>query len=230
MFNIDFLREVVKDPASSPSFKLAKILEEPEVANDGSAFQVQVEIVPEGYETLITVPQNENLEGGLQKEQLWIACFLHSGNINNGFLLKKVITQPDPLHPKSKMGETVISSIPKKKINISNDHSAQLTENAVLGQALKAWNVRLCEEIISLADDIEAIKNKLNSLIGKYSSHTHVVAFGVASPTPMTETPTPTTTATEKSKVNTLKGDPETDKWLSDLAFIQEKGLTNSPE
>ena len=197
---------------------------------DGGSFQHSAETVPDRLECLVTVTQNENLEGGILKDQLWIAGFINN-NLNHGFLIRKIINDPFPLHPKSKMGETVLSSVPKKKINISNDHKAMMKENGVLGQELKTWLVELTDEVKSVAGDVESIKNKLNSLIAKYNTHTHVdPVSGVVAPTASVETPTPATTTPEQTALDALKEDMRIDRILSDLLFIQEKDLENSPE
>ena len=89
----------------------------------------------------------------------------------------------DPLHPKAREGETVLSSRKGKKINVSNDHTAKLTENAVLGPELVKWLLKLTSEIKSLADDLESLKNTYNShnhnyidtIGGPSTQHFHLV-------------------------------------------------------
>ena len=135
MISIDRLRQIFKEPTADLSLQIVMLTEELEVATDGSIYQHSAETVPDRLECLVTVTQNENLEGGILKDQLWLAGFINN-NLNHGFLIRKIVNDPFPLHPKSKMGETVLSSVPKKKINISNDHKAMLKENAVLGQDL----------------------------------------------------------------------------------------------
>ena len=134
MINIDKLREALKDPTQMSFIGIVKILENKEIATDGSAYQVTAELVPEGYECLVNVTQNENLQSGIKAGQLWLTGFIE-GKINEGFLIRQIVTIPDPLHPKARMDETVISSLQGKNINISNNQEAVLNENAVLGQS-----------------------------------------------------------------------------------------------
>ena len=123
MININKLRQLFKETTRDLSIQIVRLTEESEVAMDGTAYQHSAEIVPDRLECLVTVTQNENLEGGILKDQLWLAGFINK-NLNHGFLIRKIVNDPFPLHPKSKMGETVLSSVPKAKINISNDHKA----------------------------------------------------------------------------------------------------------
>ena len=219
MINIDSIREAIKGGNSSLNFHLVKLLKNQEVAMDGSSYQVEAETIPEEYDCLLTVTQNENLEGGIAENQIWLAGFIDD-NLNNGFLIRKIVNDQFKLHPKSKEGETVISSLPKKKINLSNDHTATLTENAVLGPELVQWLLKLTSEVKGLADKINSLKNWA-------TTHTHPTA---ATGPPSTPTIPPTTTATpEKTAVTQLEQTTETAKFQSDLVFIQEKGLPNKP-
>ena len=143
--------------------------------------------------------------------------------MNDGYLLRQIVNDPFPLHPKAKESETVISSNPKKKINISNDHSATLTENAVLGPELIVWLLKLTEQIKSLADDITTLDSRIISLAESGS-------WGVAGPKAIGWTANRASGTAEKTKITELEQTAETDKFLSDLLYIQEKDLTNSPE
>ena len=221
MININKLRQLFKETTRDLSIQIVRLGDESEVAMDGTAYQHSAEIVPDRLECLVTVTQNENLEGGILKDQLWLAGFINK-NLNHGFLIRKIVNDPFPLHPKSKMGETVLSSVPKSKINISNDHKAMLKENAVLGQELKAWLKELVAEVKSLAGDVESLKNTFNS-------HTHATS-APGTPTGPALPISTVTTAGETTKLNTLEGDQRIDKILSDLLFIQEKNLDNSPD
>lgn len=221
MISIDRLRQIFKEPTADLSLQIVMLTEELEVATDGSIYQHSAETVPDRLECLVTVTQNENLEGGILKDQLWLAGFINN-NLNHGFLIRKIVNDPFPLHPKSKMGETVLSSVPKKKINISNDHKAMLKENAVLGQELKTWLKELVSEVKSLARDVESLKTS-------YNGHTHIGGL----PGSPTATPLPVSTVSttgEVTNLNTLEADERIDKILSDLLFIQEKALDNSPD
>ena len=220
MINIEKFREAIQGESPSLNFHLVRILKNQEVAMDGSSYQVEVETIPEEYDALVHVTQNENLEGGIAENQIWLAGFIDD-NLNNGFLIRKIVNDQFKLHPKAKMGETVVSSLPKKKINLSNDHTAKLTENAVLGPELVKWLLKLTAEVKGLAD-------KINSLKTWATTHTHPTA---ATGPPSTPTIPPTTTATpEKTAVTQLEQTTETDKFQSDLVFIQEKNLTNKPD
>ena len=229
MINIEKFREAIQGESPSLNFHLVRILKNQEVAMDGSSYQVEVETIPEEYDALVHVTQNENLEGGIAENQIWLAGFIDD-NLNNGFLIRKIVNDQFKLHPKAKMGETVVSSLPKKKINLSNDHTAKLTENAVLGPELVKWLLKLTAEVKGLAD-------KINSLKTWAGTHTHLGKF-LPNPDPtnpglptLTPIPPPTTTATpEKTAVTQLEQAIETNKFLSDLIYFQEKNLTNKPD
>ena len=231
MINIDSLREAIQGGNPSLNFHLVKLLKNQEVAMDGSSYQVEAETIPEEYDCLLTVTQNENLEGGIAENQIWLAGFIDD-NLNNGFLIRKIVNDQFKLHPKSKEGETVISSLPKKKINLSNDHTATLTENAVLGPELVKWLLKLTAEVKGLADE-------LNSLNSKFLNHAHpTAAVGIpsypgpfpAGTPPHRSNPLNSNPAnSEKTAITQLEQTTETDKFNSDLVFIQEKGLPNKP-
>ena len=233
MINIDTIREAILGEGPSLNFHLVRILKNQEVAMDGSSYQVEVETIPEEYDALVHVTQNENLEGGIAENQIWLAGFIDD-NLNNGFLIRKIVNDQFKLHPKAKMGETVVSSLPKKRINLSNDHTAKLTENAVLGQELVKWMLKLTTQIKSIAD-------KLTSLDGGFQRHIHATTSGTTAtpiaPRPPTwmagdgDTAIPTTTATpEKNAIAQIEQAIETNKFLSDLIYFQEKNLTNKPD
>ena len=234
MINIEKFREAIQGESPSLNFHLVRILKNQEVAMDGSSYQVEVETIPEEYDALVHVTQNENLEGGIAENQIWLAGFIDD-NLNNGFLIRKIVNDQFKLHPKAKMGETVVSSLPKKKINLSNDHTAKLTENAVLGPELVKW-------ILKLTAEIKAIGDKVNSLSTKFITHLHL-SSAPGSPTGPASAPTPpptlvnpvtpiapTTTVSEKAKIVQLEQAIETNKFLSDLIYFQEKNLTNKPD
>ena len=233
MLNIDSLRQIMSDPSRDLSLHLVKITKNQQIAMDGSSYQVEGEIIPEEYECLLTCLQNENLQGGIAENQIWLAGFIDN-NLNSGFLIRQLINDQFKLHPKAKAGETVVSSLPKKKINLSNDHTAKLTENAVLGPELVKWMLKLTAEIKGLAD-------KLNSLNAKFLNHTHPTAvvgpISLAGPInsagvpPYNTNPLNSNPATpEKTAVTQLEQTTETDKFQSDLVFIQEKNLPNKPD
>ena len=215
--NIDFFVSLFKDRRQF--IQLVRIKDVPEIAMDGSAYQYEAETLPELYDCLITVTQNENLQGGIQTGQVWLACF-YNGDLNRGFLLRQLIDMKYPLHPKSKEGETVISSVPNKRINISNDPTAALTEPIPLGNELVTWLLKLTEQIKSLANDVESLNTWA-------STHTHPTA-AIGPPSVPVVPPTVSTTE-EKTAIERLERETETAKFLSDLAFIQEKSLKNSP-
>ena len=174
---------------------------------------------------------NSALQGQVLKNELWVVLFVN-GDINQELLLTKLHNLEDKFHPKTGAGDTVLTCPPGgKKIHISNNPTAMLNENAVLGQALRAWQIELCDLFIRALDDIESLKNKLNAHITKYNTHVHI-ASGPGAPTAPTvsvDTPSAVTTAPEKTAVGTLKSDAELDKLLSDLCFIQERDK-NTPK
>ena len=181
---------------------IVRVIDE-EMAEDGGSYQLLVELVQNSHECMVNCTFDPHLYGPAKKNDLWIAGFAQ-GDLNNGFLLQKLANLEDKIHPKARQDETVLSSRPKKRINISNDPRAQLTEPAVLGEQLRLWLVTLTEQVISLANS--------------YNSHSHV-SHG---------SPTPAQTAVQAT-LNTLKTQQRTAQWLSDLLFLQEKNLTNSP-
>ena len=210
--------------------RLARVLNV-EIAKDNSSYNVFCETVDDAREFFATYSFNSAVQGQVLKNELWVVLFL-DGDINQGLLVTKLHNLDDKFHPKAGGGNTVLTCPPGgKKIHISNNPTAILNENAVLGQALRAWLIRLCDQVRSLADDVESIKNKLNAHITKYNTHVHI-ASGPGAPTAPTvsvDTPSAVTTAPEKTAVGTLKSDAELDKLLSDLCFIQERDK-NTPK
>lgn len=230
-FPLPLLQELCRDKREWLS--LCKIIEE-EMASDGSAYQVLATTIPNQVEVLLTVTSDPAINSPARKDDLWICVFLE-GDFNKGFLIQKITNMDQVLHPKAKEGETVVSSRPQKKINISNDHSAVLDEPALLGKTSSEWLVKLCEVIKSIAADLESLKLT-------YNAHTHAFAHvhtppnaGISTgPAIPANTITPTsasivTTTPEQGELDTLKSDNEQNKLKSDLVFIQEKKLTNSP-
>ena len=201
-------------------FRIVRIVKE-ELATDGSSYRLQAETVQDGLECLLNSSFDPALQSPIKEGDLWIAGFIN-GDLQNGILLQRLHSLADPLHPKAVMSETVLSSRKGKRINVSNDHGATLTENAVLGPALVVWLKKLTAQVKGLADGI-------NSLAQHGRTHTHVSG----APGTPTATPVPPATATatpEKTAITNLEADTETSKFLSDLLFIQEKGLDNSPK
>ena len=202
-------------------FRVVRILKE-EMATDGSSYHLQAETVQDGLECLVNSSFDPAVQSPIQKNDLWLCAFIN-GDLRNGILIQRIHNITAPLHPKVvREGETVLSSRKGKRINVSNDHSATLTESAVLGPALVKWLKKLTTEVKSLADDI-------NSLAGNLRTHTHVGG----PPGSPTGPPTPPATASatpEKTAITNLEAKTETDKFLSDIFYIQEKGLDNSPK
>ena len=199
-------------------FRVVRIIKE-EVASDGSGTMCQAETVTDGLECLLSLSWDPALQSPIQMGDLWLAGFVN-GDLNNGFALQRLYNEKDKQHPKTVMGgATVLSSRKSKKIHVSNDHEATLTQSAVLGPALVEWLLKLTAEVKGLADAI-------NSLKDWSAAHIHGTPAGPS----IMATPPPTATATpEKTAIGQLEQETETDKFLSDLLFIQEKGLTNSP-
>ena len=211
-------------------FRIVKILGE-EVASDGGSYHLQAETVTDSLECLLNMSFDPALQSPAKKDDIWLAGFVN-GDLNNGIAIQRLYNMTAPLHPKAREGETVLSSRTGKKINVSNDHTATLTENAVLGPELVKWLLKLTAEIKSLADDLESLKNT-------YNSHNHNYIDTIGGPTTPVPTPKITTanagqssvtTAPEKSKIEGIEQEGETDKFLSDLLFVQERKLPNSPE
>ena len=200
-------------------FKLVKV-NRVEVAADGSSYKAECETAEDGLECFVNFSFNGDLESQCMPGDVWLCAFVN-GDLNQGFLLQRIHNMTAPLHPKSRGGDTVLGSRPKKKIHLSNDHEATLMNSAVLGPELVAWLLKLSSEVKGLAD-------KINSLVTWAAAHTHVSAAPASPTTPPAPPPT-TTAAPEKLAVTALEATTETDKFLSDLVFIQEKGLKNSP-
>ena len=201
-------------------FRVVRIIKE-EVAQDGSGTMLQAETVTDGLECLLSLSWDPALQSPVQEGDLWLAGFVN-GDLNNGFAIQRLYNEKDKQHPKTVMGgATVLSSRKAKKIHVSNDATANLTQSAVLGPALVEWLLKLTAEVKNLADDI-------NSLANHGRTHTHPTA---ALGPPSTPTPPATASATaEKTAIGQLERKTETDKFLSDLLFIQERNLPNSPE
>lgn len=209
--NIDKLKQIFNNQKAE--FHLVKLTAEEEIAADGSDYSWSAEIVPDGLECLIKISQNEVLAGGAKEGQIWLALFL-GGNVNQGFAIRKMVNMKEKMHPKAKDLHTVLGALKDKKIYLSSDHSKNVSENAVLGQALKTWLVALTEEIISINDE-------LNTLKGTYSGHVHPTFLDYAPTAPPTATSVPS--ASEKIKLTELKGDTEQNKILSELIYLEEK-------
>ena len=214
--SIDKLRQIFKDPTASLTLQIVRI-NKIEVAMDGSSYQAECETLPDEYEFLATITQNENLEGGVAEGQLWLAGLV-GNDLNNGFLIRKINNDKSKLHPKAKEGGTVLSSQPGKNVYVSNNHDAVLHQAGILGPELVKWLLKLSSEVKGIADKVNSLKNWA-------TTHAHpTAAIGPASP-PIVP---PTTTATpEKTAITQLEAKTETDKFLSDLFFIQEKGKNN---
>ena len=212
------LKQIFKD--NRQFIHVVEILEE-EMALDGGSYNLKVEIVYNAHECFVNCTFNPHLHGPVLKGDIWVCCFIN-GDLRHGFLLQKISNLNCPIHPKAREGETVLSSRANKKINVSNDQGAMLDQNAVLGPKLVEWLLKLTEEIKNLADDIESLKTWA-------TSHIHTSA-APGSPTTMPVVSPTTSTAPEKTAIQQLERETETKKFLSDLLYIQEKDLTNSPE
>ena len=211
--NIDLFKNIFEK--NREWLALCRVAEE-EVAQDGSSYQVKVRTVISQIQALVHVTHDPALQSAAKKDDLWLCCFLN-GDYNQGFLIQRLATQAQPLHPKSKEGETVLSSRPGKNINLSNSPEAELTEPAVLGNVLSAWLVKLCEQINSIASDLESLKTT-------YNTHTHPVTLAPPLATPPLLSQSLVTTAPERLQINMLKGEAEQTKLKSDLVFVQERG------
>ena len=202
-----------------------------EVATDGSGTMLQCETVTDGLECFVSLSWDPALQSPVNEMDLWLVAFIN-GDLNNGIAIHRLYNMKDKQHPKGVMEDwTILSSREKKKVGVSNDHMATMTESAVLGPSLVVWLLKLTEQIKSIADDLESVKNTYNR-----HNHNYIDTIGgpsVPVPTPKVTTAntgvSAVTTAPEKQAIVNLERKTETDKFLSDLLFIQEKGLTNSP-
>ena len=226
--NIGLYREIFKDDRD---FLRVVRIEKVEVATDGSGTRMLCETVIDSLECFIALSFDPALQSPPEKGDLWLAGFIN-GNLNQGIAIQRIYNLPDPAHPKTVMeGHTVLSSRVKKKVMISNDHKAEMTENAVLGPELVKWLLELTEEVKGIADKVNTLSSNLNShihqvtSIGAPSGPAGVLLGGVSVPLA-----TSVTTAPEKASIEQIEADTETDKFLSDLMFIQEKQLDNSPD
>ena len=152
--NIGLYKEIFKDDRD---FLRVVRVEKVEVATDGSGTRMLCETVIDSLECFIALSFDPALQSPPEKGDLWLAGFIN-GNLNQGIAIQRIYNLPDPAHPKTVMeGHTVLSSRVKKKVMISNDHKAEMTENAVLGPELVKWLLKLTEEVKGIADDLETL-------------------------------------------------------------------------
>lgn len=211
-FDVAEFREILRDERVWLGIiKITSETIDQEIDIEGASYRVEAQTIPDQDPCFIYVTQGSGIESPVRKGQCWIAGF-DEGNINRGFLISKISDMNSKLHPKAREENTVIRSEPEKRIFLSNNFEAEVNENIVLGQALKTWLSSLVDQIDSIAKDVESLKNT-------YNTHVH--------PAPGTPTPSisAVTTLPEQTSLDTLKSDEEIDKILSDLGFIQEKGL-----
>ena len=216
--NIDEIRQILQKNIAE--FQLVK-LKTAEVAMDATAYQCEAEIVPDGIDCLITITQNDAIESGIKEGQVWV-CLFYKGNTREGYAIRRMITQPDPLHEKSKEGHTVVRSLQDKKIYLSNKRDATLEENAVLGQELKTWLKELTAEVRALADAINTVNSRVVQAAGWAAQPTASAATQVGINLPIWAASGPPATSA-KTAVSGLEEDSRINKILSDLTFHQEK-------
>ena len=217
--NLASFKEALRDTKEWVS--LCLIMEE-EMAMDGSAYQVKVETLPLRREALVNVTRDPAISSPVRKNDLWICVFLN-GDYNRGFLIQQISTLEDKIHPKSVAGETVVSSRERKKINLSNDPKANLDEPALLGKTVSEWLVDLIEQIKNLDDKVETLKSV-------YKTHVHGSSSNPPSlPIPASADPRVAPSSGVNNGLDTLKSDQKQDTLKSDLVFLQERGLRNSP-
>ena len=145
-------------------FRVVKILGE-EVATDGGSYHLQAETVTDSLECLLNMSFDPALQSPAKKDDIWLAGFVN-GDLNNGIAIQRLYNMTAPLHPKAREGETVLSSRKGAKINVSNDHTATLTENAVLGPELVTW-------LLKLSAEVKGIGDKVNSHVSWARTHLH---------------------------------------------------------
>lgn len=214
--DINLFKQIFSD--TRQFIHIVKIIDQ-EVDTEGGSYNLNVNIINTDYDTYLNASFDQSIQGAILKNDLWLACFIN-GDINNGFLLRKLCNLECKVHPKARMDETVITSAKGKKINISNDPSAKLGENAVLGKELVAWMLKVTSEIKSIAGKITSLNTAINT-------HIHTAPTGPTTPNII---PSFTTGVAEGIALNQLELKIQTDKFLSDLFFIQEKSLKNSPK
>ena len=222
--NIDEIRQILQKNIAE--FQLVK-LKTAEVAMDATAYQCEAEIVPDGIDCLITITQNDAIESGIKEGQVWV-CLFYKGNTREGYAIRRMITQPDPLHEKSKEGHTVVRSLQDKKIYLSNKRDATLEENAVLGQELKKYLKEIVTEIRALSNAVNTVNQRAwQAATWGIAANTPAGALGIA------PTATPELlkwigaempyTPEKIAELALLDGDLKINKILSDLTFHQEK-------
>ena len=189
--------------------------QESEIAEDGSSYLVRV-LTEYGDETTVKMGMLPSISSQARVNDLWLACFI-DGNRSDGVLIAFLHNEQCPMHPKTREGETVISSLKEKNINLSNNHAAGLSEPAVLGNVLTSW-------LENLSDEIKKIGSKVDDLKSDFNAHTHSNG-NMGAPTGPPISTSSVSTQTERAAIDTLKSDAETSKYKSDLVFIQEKGL-----
>lgn len=213
LINLGMFKQLFEDKINSIS--LVEVIEE-EIAKDGSAYTVRCLTHPEGLECHLNLPSYAEVSAQAIKGDLWLAVFINN-DIDQGFLVSPLNNSLRTMHPKARDGETVLQSRKDKSIFISNSHDATLTEPLILGNELKTWLIELTAAIMQLITAVATLNAAFNA-------HTHSHA-APGPPTPAA----PSSTANTDQPTQTLQGliaDPRIDRILSDLAYIQEKGLT----
>lgn len=207
-----------------------------EIAMDGRSYQAKVDLMEGNDQTLVFVGFTPEYLGHLIVGDIVLVAFV-SGNIDAGVCVALLPSEKRKLHPKFMDGDTVILTQEGKKINLTNNIEALLEEPAVLGGELHEWIKLYTDTLIALVDKYTQLKNDLNN-------HTHVIqagtvrtAGGPSSQTqvgpanvPKPNNPSSVDTSSEKDKLTEYKGDESTEKWKSNLVFIQERDKQKEEE
>lgn len=211
--DISMFQQVFRD--NKQFINIVKIVDQ-EVDTEGGSYNLNVNLVNTDTDTYVTATFNPSIQGPILKNELWLACFIN-GDLNNGFLIKRICNVECKLHAKARVDETVVTSKKGKNINLSNNTDAKLKENAVLGKELVSWMLQVTSQIRSLATKIDVMNAQI-------LAHTHIVTLPTLPNTPPTGW-VPVVATDVTIAITRLETFIETDKFLSDLVFIQEKGL-----
>lgn len=213
-FNFEYFREMLSDQKSYVGIGEIRAIEFNE---DNSLLRVKARVVPDQHEVIALVAQAGATAGGglfmpLSVGDLVVMVF-SEGDEDYAMVVGRLTSQDDKMPQAYKENHTVLSAIPDKSLILASNSlialkklidGPDLTENAVLGQALKAL---LAEFIQIVADMATALAAHIHpTSMGPSSAPTNASSFSSAA-----------------SSLATLKSSPvEDDKILSKLVFIDE--------
>ena len=220
-----YMQSLLKESKTYLAF--CKVISQ-EIAKDGRSYQVNVNLMTENDQTLVNVGFQPEFFGHVLKDDIVLVAFIN-GNIDAGVAIALLPSMQRPLHPKHVMGDTVVSSRKGKDIHLSNNHTAEQNNPAVLGKELQTFFQTYSQKVN------EAIM-KVDDLAEKFDNHTHTLGIRAVSVqgSPSAQAnlqpirvPAPTssgvTTDDERGAITTQCNDENTKVFKSDFVFIQER-------